>query len=209
MKKDFKIIIAFLYLLLIFSAHSGLCQQNTITWYITPVFLRDYYGSILEDSSYVTLHMRFKCKAPQLIAFNYGEIYSRSFRECEKRSSESDSFDDLLSELDVSQILLQNEEGFTMPLMDNMISPPFFGERCRTTPVDISEHYNFDIIQLIPNKYVEVKLRYAIRYCALTVCSKSKKIRLIYVQKPNLYLQDIGVKKGVLVSEWFEISDIK
>lgn len=209
MKKVSKILLVHLFLLFIFPSYIGLCQQNTIVWYITPVFLRDHYGSILEDSSYVTLHMRFKSKNPQLIAFNYGEIYSRSFRSCEKRSSESDSFDDLLSELDVSQILLQNEEGFIIPLMDNMISPPIFGERCRAAPVDISERYNFDIIQLIPNEYVEVKFRYALRYCALTVCSKSKKIRLIYVQKPNLYLQQMGIKKDVFISDWFELSEIK
>jgi hypothetical protein len=194
--------------LLIFCSYGGFCQQSPPSWYITPVFLRDYYGNILEDSSYVSLNMRFKSKIPLLVAFDYGEIYSRSFKSCEKRNIES-SMSDLLLEFDVSQILLQNEGGYFIPLMDNMIDPPVWGQRCRTSTVDVAQKYNYSIIQLIPNEYVEIKFRYAIRLCALTVCNENTKIRLIYIQKPNLYLQKMGVSQDVFVSDWFDVSKIK
>jgi hypothetical protein len=185
------------------------CQDVKINWYIKPYFSRDYYGNITGDSAYVTLNMKFSSSIPQLVAFDYGQIYSRVFKTCQKQKNETNFESYLLSEFGISQLILENESGFFIPLIDNMIDAPLLGNNCIMSSIDVPNDFNMDIIQLAPNSLTETRFKYPIRYCAMTVCSNNKKLRLLYVQKPNKYLKKLGISERVLISEWFELSSIK
>lgn len=201
--KLFTIILLLLFIII----NIGEAQQNidSIIWHLVPTFKRDESGNISRGKHYIDLNFHISSKNNELIVFNYKEIY-KSLEDKSGCIKENQKFWKYLNDtLTISHVFIENQDSMIISLYENIINPSFIYDIYHITD---KKEYDYSIFQLSGHDSIYERFRYTIPTISLDVCKESSKIRLIYLQNPNDYMKKLGVRKMIIVSDWFDVGDI-
>lgn len=192
--------------LFLFIVNINKAQSDDITWSAEVAFTRDSGGNINLGKHFATLNFTFSSKTTEIIVFNYHEIYEE-IENAPRCFKETSNFWQYLSDtLAISHMFIENQDSMLISLYENRVNPSFI---YNIYHLDCCKEYDYSIFQLSSDINITEQFRYPIPIVSLDVCKKSTKLRLIYLQYPNGYMKKLGIKKRILVSEWFDVTHIK
>lgn len=174
-----------------------------LEWDVTPIFLRGIYGQIL-DSNTVELHCIFRVDTSMIVVFDYNDILTGKEWDTHCYTS----MKGIISNAEVSQIIIESEFGEMIPLSDNINFPSFKGYLKKEHYVEPTE-FNFDLFAVEYYYHRSFKLSLSIPIHSLKICQDNEKIRFHYFYKAKKKYLEWSPNDYLFSSDWFSISDIR
>lgn len=197
-----------IFLFIFIHSYNSLSQSinniSNIKWYISPAFYREDSEKI--NQRYINLNFTMISDSIEIVVLDYNEIY-KSLQNKQGCIKETPLFWEYLNDtLDHSHLFIENQDSMIISYYENRINPSYIFD---IYPINDIKEYDYSFLQLSKYNYVHDKLRYTIPQLCLHVCKKSTAIRLIYLQNPNEYQKKMGIRKQIIISNWFNMSDIR
>jgi hypothetical protein len=194
----------FLFLLIQFKSLIG---QNSLAdrleLDVTPTLMRGMYGEIL-DSNTVELQCIFRGDTSTVVVFDYGDILSGKEWDTHCYTS----INGIISNSNISQIILESEFGEMIPLSDNINFPSYKGYLKKRSSMQKSD-FDFDLFAIQAYYSRSFKLSLSIPIHSLKICQDNQKVRLHYSYRTKKKYSNWSPNDYLLTSNWFLLSDIR
>lgn len=164
---------------------------------------RNSWGEIIYDGEYVQAHFRLSCDSPTVLVFDYNNIFNIDSTFCKPFKAINKFF--MVDSDSPAYLYLENEKGYFASPKE--LSLFYIGKVCA---IRINKPNNFDIVPICSNdfKYFTYPLPIPLKGLK-EMCGGSTKIRFHYFYKPIEKYKHFNNNSFHLISNWFNIKDIK
>lgn len=178
-------------------------DSNSVNFKMELVVSRDSWCKTIYNGEYVQAHFRFSCESPTVLVFDYNNIFNTDSTFCKQFETINKYF---MADINSPAYLyLENEKGYFVSPKELSL---FYIGKVYAKLFD--KPNNYDIIPICSDdfKFFIYSLPIPLRGLK-EMCGGSTKIRFHYFYKPIEKYKHFNNDSLHLISNWFNIKDIK